>query len=436
MSDQKQMSRQIRLVEKTAGKMAQESAGTLAWLRARDDYLQGFDYFLDLAEKGFDPESARSKAERPLIYLLCIQAPLELIHAAGFHPFKIFSGSFAAGNLSAHGLPTLICPLMKSILGAMQMTGNKEEQPWILPTTCDWVVKFPEMMTLFGAAEQRLHWLELPHIKEARESQGLWLDEMVKLKGFLEQLSGRKISRNALLDSIAVYHRAWQALSRLVLLRRQGLLSSAWFLLITNTFFLDKVENWTAALEKLLPTLSCSVNSAKRRIFLAGSPIFFPNFKLPRLLEEAGLCVTGDDICSGERLFPGGVSFKDSSVFGLIEALAQRYHQGCLCPTFADNQRRIRNIEAQAEYFDGVVFHVLKGCHPYDLESYTIESGLKKQGIKFIRLETDHASEDSQNLLTRLEAYSHTLPSSGLRPPFPRERGEGNNSPRPLAGEG
>ena len=151
--------------------------------------------------------------------------------------------------------------------------------------------------------------------------------------------------------------------------------------------------------------------ASQGRVFLAGSPIFFPNFKLPDLLEEAGLYVVGDDLCSSERLFPGGVKYKDNSEFGVMSALAQRYHQGCLCPTFADNDRRVNNIlgAVGADAFDGVVFHVLKGCHPYDLESFSLEPVLKERGLKFIRLETDYSAEDNQNLLTRLEAFRHNL---------------------------
>jgi benzoyl-CoA reductase/2-hydroxyglutaryl-CoA dehydratase subunit BcrC/BadD/HgdB len=144
---------------------------------------------------------------------------------------------------------------------------------------------------------------------------------------------------------------------------------------------------------------------------LAGSPIFFPNFKLPALLEEAGLVTVADDLCSSERLLPPGLVLSDSSASGLLAALAGRYHQGCLCPTFGDNERRINNILGQKKEagFAGVVFAVLKGCHPYDLESVTIEPALKKQGLRYLRLETDYAAEDRRNLLTRLEAFGHSL---------------------------
>jgi len=197
---------------------------------------------------------------------------------------------------------------------------------------------------------------------------------------------------------------------RLTEMRSQGLLSSVWFMLMTSMFFYDSAEKWTEAAEKVHIISAASANSSAR-IYLAGSPIFFPYFKIPMLLEEAGLSLVADDLCSSERIFPGAVTTSDTSLFGMMNALAQRYHQGCLCPTFIDNDRRGNNIlgRKNSADFRGIVFHVLKGCHPYDLESYGIEGFLKNNGLKFIRIETDYTQEDSQNLLTRLEAYRHTL---------------------------
>lgn len=193
-------------------------------------------------------------------------------------------------------------------------------------------------------------------------------------------------------------------------LRLEGKVSIVWSMLIANSFFLDTVENWTTALEKSLPDFE---NNApiSGQVFLAGSPIFFPNYKILKLMDDAGLNAVADDLCSGLPIFPGGVNVSDTAEFGLLSALAERYHQGCLCPTFADNERRIHNIinPAKNGQFKGVIFQVLKGCHPYDLESFTLENMLKDHGLKFIRLETDYTADDSQNLLTRLEAYRHNL---------------------------
>ncbi|MDR1045472.1 MAG: 2-hydroxyacyl-CoA dehydratase family protein [Candidatus Adiutrix sp.] len=403
--------RRERVIKKAADKAALEMTWTLERLRGRPDRKPAYDYFLKLAADGLSPAKAAERTGRPVVNLMCLQAPLELIHAAGFQPFKVFSGSPAEGGLAAQGFPALMCPMLRSVLGAVQVNRFPGSAAWVLPTTCDWLVKFPEMLKLAGTEiEAPLHWLELPHLKDGPEGRERWLDEVYRLKFFLEKLAGgRKIDRRQLRASIAVYDEAWRALGALAEKRRRGQLAAPWFFLLTGAFFLDRPEHWSEAVRRVLPQLEPGPEAP--RVFLAGSPIFLPNFKLLWLMEEAGLAVAADDLCSGERLLPGGVNYSDASEFGLVSALAQRYHQGCLCPTFIDNDRRVNNILGPARQgdFKAVVFQVLKGCHPFDLESLTIEGPIRDQGLKYLRLETDYSPEDSQNLLTRLEAYRRTL---------------------------
>jgi benzoyl-CoA reductase/2-hydroxyglutaryl-CoA dehydratase subunit BcrC/BadD/HgdB len=417
--------RMARFGEKTRTEAKKE----LAFLRSRKDMLPEYGYFLELLEGGLSPEALTRRTGRPLISLLCIQAPLELIHAAGYLPFKLFSGSISAASLATAGLPALMCPMLRSLLGLFML--GQEPGTWILPTTCDWIVKFPEMLRLKNK-QPRIHWVELPHLKETPRGEGLWQEEIFRMKAFLEAETKRKITRKALRDSILVYNRAWEALTLLEERRSAGRIPFPWFLAVTNAFFLDSPERWTAGVHALVKALAGDTEGAGKpgetgaaraegavRVFIAGSPIFFPGWKLPHLLEEAGLDVFCDDLCSSGRIFPGNVGLSDESVEGMTAALAERYHHGCLCPTFADNDRRVNNIlalsgsggqavSAQRNY-RGVIYHVLKGCHPCDIESYSLEGALKARGFRFLRLETDYTAEDSRNLLTRLEAFKQTL---------------------------
>jgi benzoyl-CoA reductase/2-hydroxyglutaryl-CoA dehydratase subunit BcrC/BadD/HgdB len=405
--------RQERLKRKTAQKVGAETADLLADVRAREEYRPEFDHFLECLADASAPAAAR-RSGRPPLKLLCVQAPLELIHAAGFHPFRVFSGSLAAAALAAGDLPALSCPLLRAVLGELRLDAETQAA-WIVPTTCDWVVKFPEMLRLSGLDVPEILWLELPRLKSRADSRERWTSEIWRLKEHLEKLSGRKIGRDALRESIGAYARAATVRQKLRQARIEGRLTSIGFLLVMSAFFLDDVSAWTAAAQRLLPVLTQQKERAAGRIFLAGSPIVFPNFKLPLLLEEAGLAAVADDLCTSERIFPGTIVIEDESPFGLVSALAGSYHQACLCPVFADNERRINNILNQREEadFQGVVFTVLKGCHPYDLESYSLEGPLKAHGLKFLRLETDYTQEDRQNLLTRLEAYRGTIGAHG-----------------------
>jgi benzoyl-CoA reductase/2-hydroxyglutaryl-CoA dehydratase subunit BcrC/BadD/HgdB len=284
------------------------------------------------------------------------------------------------------------------------------DSPLVVPTTCDWVTKFGETRRVVNPNLEPIKYLELPRFKGDPDSQKRWLGEVYKLKKFLEDLRRAKITRQDLLKAIADFNEAYVAAIKLKAARLKGRLSLVWFLLIMGSYFGDLPVRWAKNVEKLLAALPAPEPKGPR-VFLAGSPILFPNFKLPALIEEAGLWTVADDLCSSERVFPPGQVVEDSSVEGTLASLAGRYHQGCLCPTFGDNERRVNNIIGQKSEsdFTGVVFTVLKGCHPYDLESSTIERPIKDDGLRFLRLETDYAAEDRQNLLTRLEAFGHSL---------------------------
>ena len=417
----KTLSRQQRMTKKAQAKRKEEASEVIARLRASADYSKEYEYFLGLVEAGFSTSIIRERVGKPVAALLCLQAPLELFHAYGIHPFKIFSGSQTASRLSAPNLSTLMCPMIRSALGALQLDSEECNDPavidsgysmWVIPTTCDWVVRFPEMMANCGYKRSKpLYFMEMPHVKESQPASKRWLEELYGLGDFLREQTGKRPDRKTLFESIQVYQRAWQAFVRFTNFKRKGKVSAEWAMLVANAFFLDTVEQWTTALEALFPHLEQVRPAQGKPIIVTGSPIFFPNFKILELVEKAGLFMAVDDLCSSERLFPGAVFAADPSEFGLMQALADRYREGCLCPTFANNERRFVNILSPLRKIQakGIVFHVLKGCHPFDIASFSLERLLKNDPIPFIKLETDYTAEDSQNLLTRLEAFRSTL---------------------------
>ncbi|MDR0549400.1 MAG: 2-hydroxyacyl-CoA dehydratase family protein [Deltaproteobacteria bacterium] len=402
------LDRLSRLLLKAKAKALAEENETLAWFRRRPDYRPEFEYFLNIVGQG-DLAAIADRAGRPVIALLCNQSPLELIVAAGFQPVKIASGSLAETSFSGFGWPALTCPVVKGLLTRLAFKSSSRSVPIVAPATCDWVAKFGEMARFALPAPPSVAYLDLPRFKQDPFSQKKWLSEVYKLKNYLEDLRGGPITRANLLAAIADLNAAYAAFLSLKAARLKGQLSLSWFLLIVGSFFGDTPRRWAENARRL--TFKSNGSNSLAKVFLAGSPIFFPNFKLPALMEEAGLTTVADDLCSSERIFPPGQVLEDSSLPGLLASLAGRYHQGCLCPTFGDNDRRINNILGQKNEagFTGVVFTVLKGCHPYDLESSLLEPALKERNLRFLRLETDYAAEDRQNLLTRLEAFGQSL---------------------------
>ncbi|MFH1245809.1 MAG: 2-hydroxyacyl-CoA dehydratase family protein [Candidatus Omnitrophota bacterium] len=377
-------------------------------LKARNDFCPSLAYFLEILTLSVSPQELQKKIGRPFVGLYCVQAPLELFHALGLHPVRLCSGSQTAQRLSAGFLPALACPVIKSCAGAFLLEDSLEKlcDIVIVPTTCDWNTKLPEIL----GNKKNLYIMEHPHIKESERGQQRWLEEINELKRFLQRHMGRQLNRQRLIMSINKYRQAWQALGQLMERRRQRKIAGIWGIVLANAFMLDDVESWTEKVNTVLRTYTRPKGKANPGVFLAGSPIAFPYLKIPEWIEEAGMDVVADELCTGERS-AAGVVYDEPSEYGLLKALAGRYHLACSCPTYTDNQHRLRNIlhTMRAHNIKGVIYHLLKGCHPYDIESGQVEKAVKENGLRFLKIETDYSREDRQNILARLEAFRETL---------------------------
>jgi benzoyl-CoA reductase/2-hydroxyglutaryl-CoA dehydratase subunit BcrC/BadD/HgdB len=418
--------RKGRFLAKIGDKLRAEKREVVDALVSRPDFRPELAYFLELGQlqsTAVEQQSLALKIEarvqRPVAALLCLQAPLELFYALDIHPFKVYSGSSAVGQLASSGLPAVMCPPVKALLAEIELDCSLRKWPWVIPTTCHWVTKFPDQAAFFGGLAGPVHFLEVPKVKESAQSQQNWLREVYALADFLRTLSKVNLTRSRLLAAAKVFQKVRKAFFGLLELRRAGKVPAVWFYTITGSFFLDRAENWAAALEKALTVFDqmapANNQASGPGIFLSGSPIYFPNFKLLRLLETVSLPVLADDLCSGERFIPRHLAIADPSEGGIMRALAETYLLGCQCPIFANSERRLSsiNLAAQEAHIKGVIFHLLKGCHCFDQDSLTLENRLNKEEFSYLRLETDYSPEDSHNLLTRLEAFQSVITGRG-----------------------
>ena len=147
------------------------------------------------------------------------------------------------------------------------------------------------------------------------------------------------------------------------------------------------------------------------RVLLIGSPMVFPNWKIPNLIEGSDRALVCDELCTSNRYLNDMVAIDEKGMTDMIHAIADRYLLPCSCPVFSDMlDRKSRLLTMIEDYkIEGVVYHVLKGCHPYDVELRSIENEFSKRGISQLKIETDYSPEDMEQLRTRIEAFLETL---------------------------
>jgi benzoyl-CoA reductase/2-hydroxyglutaryl-CoA dehydratase subunit BcrC/BadD/HgdB len=140
---------------------------------------------------------------------------------------------------------------------------------------------------------------------------------------------------------------------------------------------------------------------------LAGSPINWPNWKIPDLIEESGGIIVTDELCSATRVLSSPVVVDEYTVKGMKEAVSERYLYPCTCPCFSPNIERDDNLLNRIKEYriDGVIFHVLKGCHLNALDATRIKAILEDAGVPMYTIESEYEMGDAGQIKLRFEAF-------------------------------
>lgn len=388
-----------------------------------DDFIDNpasMSYFYDLFRKTYI-EGLPLEKTGPQVGISCIQAPEELIYAAGATPVRLCNGSYHYDQVGADFMPAKSCPLVKATLGRLcsdkQVPEVGKLDLIVNPTTCDQKKKSSVMMQGMGYA---VHDLEFPNVKESEASREYWRRSVKNLGERLQKVTGKKLTRKSLRVAMAKTARAQAAFRILHNYRRDSpsLLLGKDVFLITNAYFFDDIERWTDAVEALNLELAerekAGFNAAQKkapRILFTGSPPIFPNLKLPLLIEEAGGVVVADETCSANRMLYDMTAVDEWMTTHIVESLADKYLKPCTCPIFTNNEDRIRRLLELAEQFkaDGVVYQAFAGCQVYEMEQKSVSDALNKAGLPMLYVETDYSPDDMGQLSTRIEAFLESI---------------------------
>ncbi|TWI74180.1 benzoyl-CoA reductase/2-hydroxyglutaryl-CoA dehydratase subunit BcrC/BadD/HgdB [Desulfobotulus alkaliphilus] len=371
------------------------------------------------------PEKILPTGPRKKIGIYCMAVPEELIYAAGALPVRLCAGSGDAAEAGEALFPDVSCPMVKAATGFTR-TGvlpmYRECDLIIIPTTCDWKVKLGELISRHVPVMM----LSVPKFKAAESSRRFWYAEIRRLMHALEKVTGKRITRKKLRAAMDMMHKAQQEFRRLQTLRMDdlSLIRGRDAAAVANAWFYMDGADWTLAArnlnEELLERKEKGIGTAPRtapRILLTGSPVIFPNWKIPDLIENAGGTLTCDELCSSGRLLWDMACIDEPLFDDMLDALADRCLLPCTCPVFTDREdRKTRLFRMIKDYrVEGVVHHVLKGCHPYDMELRPLEAELAAAGVSQLKIETDYSPEDTEPLRTRVEAFVETLKGRRLR---------------------
>lgn len=399
-------------------------ADEIAKLQAQPKRAQSMAYFDKIADYYGQrvKEISQYKSEGgKVIGSLCMFAPNEIISAYGL-PIRFCSGFHeTTGPANIILGDAGLCPLVKSTLG-QKMTASSPYFEMcdllVAPTPCDAKLKLGEILQDFLPVLM----MNVPKIKAGEVNRRQWQEEIGLLMDKLGILTGKRIKREDLRKSIETYQRAYSAWRELMDLRREAnVISGRDAMMIAQLTNYDDISRWTENVHRLIAELKqmkedgvsvekyvvSIVSSDVPRIMLAGSPIIWPNWKIPDIIEESGALIVVDELCSGTRALSNPVVPDEYTLEGMIDAISERYLYPCTCPCFSPNIERDDNLINKIKDYkvDGVIFHVLKGCHLNALDATRIKRILEKIEIPMFTIESEYVMGDYQQVKLRLEAF-------------------------------
>ena len=372
--------------------------------------------FTDVLKHVFvDMQGAVNPQGVPSVGTYCVMIPPELIYAMGAMPVKLCGGSYTAFNVGDDIAPRDACPLVKAIMGFESigvMPVYQECQLMAVPITCDCKKKLAGYL----AERRNTIALHVPSGRDRDEDMEQYVRELYLFSQKLTEVTDVELSYERLSWACGMTAAAQYELSRFIELRRKYPLAikGTHYMAAMNAISYTHISLWTRYMHNLCDEIEAKAKRGEMaskenrpRILITGSPIVFPNFKIPLLIEEMGGALAADETCMGERGAYDPPAIVDQSTDGIMRALANKSTRPCTCPTFVDNKRRVYRIMQMLKDYrvQGVIYHVLRGCLVYDYEYQVMEEELGKLGIPIIRIESDYNEEDVEQLRIRIEAF-------------------------------
>lgn len=388
---------------------------------SQENRPEGMDYFNFVVAEihGVRPaELVEAQKQGTKIFgTFCIYVPDEVVFAAGGIATGLCGGSQFWVPGGEKVLPAATCPLIKASIGArLDRTCPffSIADIFVGETTCDGKKKAWEILE----QEAPVYVMDLPQQKRPRDITA-WADEIRAFMAKVEEVTGNKITAESLAASIKLINDKRRALQRLYDFRKlpNPPISGKDCLLISQIAFYDDPARFAQMTNKLCDELDQRVKDGigvyspdAKRILFSGTPMAVPNWKMHHIVESEGAAVVGEETCTGIRYFNNLVDESQTSLDGMIDALAARYMDiNCAC--FTPNSARIDDIKRYVREYhaDGVIDINLKFCTLYDIEGYLVENALKEAGIPVLGLETDYNDEDAGQLRTRVGAFLEIL---------------------------
>jgi benzoyl-CoA reductase subunit C len=358
-------------------------------------------------------EWKRRNPERKVVGCYPIYSPVELIHAAGMLPIGVIGGGNRLEIAHADSrFQSFICSIVKSTLELGLTEKLKFLDGIIFHSICDparnlasvFKRNFPNLM---------VEYIHFPQNLTSPHAVDYLISEYRRISGSYEQLSGKKITDNALSRSISLYNSQRRLLRELYAIRSETpqSVSTVECYVLTRIGTLLAPEEYIGILEEVLPQLRRRNLKAKDRIrvVLEGSFCEQPPIELLEGLEAAGCYILDDDFLAGWRWFTEEISVNGDPLRNLADAyLNSSVYSGVKHDTREPKAKHLID-KFKATGANAVLILAAKFCEPALFDYALYKRALEKEGIPHLLLEFEEKMWIFDKARTEVETFVESM---------------------------
>jgi benzoyl-CoA reductase/2-hydroxyglutaryl-CoA dehydratase subunit BcrC/BadD/HgdB len=343
----------------------------------------------------------------------CAFAPEEVIRGLGMLPVTLCGKDETPISIAETHLPAALCPLIKSSYGfALSETCPYFAASNVIigETTCDGKKKMFELM----GKMKPVHVMQLPYSVDNKSARTFWREEVMRLTGFLENETGKKLTDSSLQKQIELTNIRNSKLMKLaaVMTAASPPVSGGEVLMVmeSRNVAVD-IHNFNQLLDNLQGAIaSVTVETPKKhkpRILITGCPMGAGSDKVLQIIEDLGGLVVAQEHCGGLKSIFRHIDLSSN----LLHSLADHY-LGTPCACMSPNTRRFDYLLTLCKQFkvDAVIDATLQNCHPYTVEHTSIATLIEeKAGLPVFHVNTGYSPSDTEQVRVRIEAFLEML---------------------------
>jgi benzoyl-CoA reductase subunit C len=341
----------------------------------------------------------------------CTYMPEEIIHAAGFLPFRLRgTGCVGTSLADAWLVRTANCSFARSVLELALTRQYDFLDGVVFNNGCDHTRRMYENWKAQEKTPVFMYMLPVPHVITDDGLQ--WYREEVNT--FIKHLSEFyriEITTESLNKAIRTFNDTRGLLKQLYKLRyrKNPPISGSEALKIVIAATSMPRERYNQLLKELLKEISnrAGISDYRARIMIVGSVNDDP--ALIELIENTGGLVVTDSLCFGSRFFWD----IEEEAGDPIDTITARYYYHTPCPRMYGAysvRRKFVMDSAKEAHVDGVILQAIKFCDLHGVENAMLEKDLEKEGIPSLKLEREYGPlADTGRFRTRVQAFLERL---------------------------